>query len=199
MRLLGSSRLCAAKQNYHPMTASVSGAFSVSHLGSSILFGRPLFLRRFSKPLVAIAFVSSVSVSGCAATKVATKAVTLPAKAVVTGGKMAGKGVYYAGKGAYHTGKGVYYVGTVPVRFTNAALDTSAKFLEVTILAVDLTGKVITVSKMVASEAVEAELKALDTALKGMKTVKKITSVTVDVAEDVNILRGRETLKMTER
>lgn len=156
-------------------------------------------MRRVTRPILAIALVSSLSLSGCTATRVATKAVTVPAKAVVTTGKVAGKGIYYTGKGAYYTGKGVYYVGTAPVRFTNAALDTSAKFLQVTILAVDLTGKVITVSKMVASDAVDAELKALDTALKGMKTIKKITSVTVDVVDDVNTLRGRDTIILTER
>ena len=124
-------------------------------------------------------------VASCAVAKVAGTTATLPAKAAWKGTKVAGQGVYYAGKGVYYTGKGVYYVGRVPVQFTNAALDTTSKMLTVTTQAVDLTGKVFVLTNVVAAESLEQELTVLDTTLKAAKNVKKIVSVTVDVAEEI--------------
>ena len=78
--------------------------------------------------------------------EVATKGVYYTGKgtgtAVMKTGELAGKGAYYTGKGAYHTAK-------VPVVVMNNALDTSAKVLSVTTQVVDLTGKVVTVSRNV--------------------------------------------------
>ncbi len=104
----------------------------------------------------------AVLLSGCAVAKATGKVATLPFKAVYKTGEYATKGVYHTGKavgtGVYHTGmfagKGVYYTGKgavevikVPIKVTNAALDTSAKVLTVTTQVVDLSGKVVTVSR----------------------------------------------------
>lgn len=139
------------------------------------------------------------TLSACSVAKTTGKIAALPVKAVYkTGefagksvyhtGRLAGKGVYktgeFAGKSVYHTGKfagksaiaagkGVYYVGTVPVKITNSALDTSARILTVTTQAVDLTGKVVTVSRDIQAMELDAELKAL-------KGVKNILGVFVD-------------------
>ena len=61
-------------------------------------------------------------------------------------GKTAIDGTKLVGKGLWATGKGVYYVGTVPVKITNAALDTSAKVLTLTTQAVDAAGSIVTTS-----------------------------------------------------
>ena len=126
-------------------------------------------------------------VTGCGVAKTTGKVAALPFKAVYkTGefagksiyhtGRLAGKGVYktgeFAGKSVYHTGrlaakgtiatgKGVYYVGTVPVKVTDRALETSAKVLNLTTQAVDLTGKVVTVSRRIQAAELETELAAL--------------------------------------
>jgi len=99
---------------------------------------------------------------GCAAAKVTGQAAALPFKAVYKTGEYTAKGVYYtgrgagtvayhsgmfAGKGVYYTGKGAYNVAKVPVKVTNAALDSSAKVLTVTTQVVDLSGKVVSVSR----------------------------------------------------
>ena len=87
--------------------------------------------------------------------------------AVYKTGEMTGKGVYYtgkgvyktgelAGKGAYYTGKGAYAVGTVPVTVVNGALDTTAKVLAVTTQVVDLSGKVVNVTREVQRSEVDA-------------------------------------------
>ncbi len=120
-------------------------------------------------------FISIVCASsllgGCAVAKVTGKAAALPFKAVYKTGEYATKGVYYtgkgagtvvyktgmfAGKGAYYTGKGAYKVATVPVKVTNAALDTSAKVLTVTTQVVDLSGKVVSVSRTMQRSEVDA-------------------------------------------
>lgn len=77
-------------------------------------------------------------------------------------GELTGKGVYYtgkgtgtavmksgelAGKGVYYTGKGAYKTAQVPVMVMNGALESTAKVLTVTTQVVDLTGKVVTVSR----------------------------------------------------
>ena len=148
--------------------------------------------------LVVLSTISSLVLSGCAIHKV----VTVPAKGVYETTKFAGKTVVGAteltgkavvgtaeltgktvvgttkmvGKGVIATGKGIYYIGSVPVKITDKALDTSAKVLSVTTQAVDLSGKVVTVSKDIASIH-------LDTELQKIKGAKNVLSVLVDVAK----------------
>ena len=106
-------------------------------------------------------------------------------KTVYKTGELAGKSVYYTGKGIYKTGefagktavtaaKGVYYVGTVPVKITDKALDTSAKVLTVTTQALDVGGKVVTTARTIQSAELEAELAAI-------KGATNILNVLVDV------------------
>lgn len=87
--------------------------------------------------------------------------------AVYKTGEMSAKGAYYTGKGAYktgelaskgvyYTGKGAYTVGTVPVTVMNNALDTTAKVLSVTTQIVDLSGKVVNVTRNVQRAEVDA-------------------------------------------
>jgi len=142
--------------------------------------------------------IASLGLSSCGVHKV----VTVPAKGVYETTKFVGKaaigttkfvgetaigttkfvgetaigGTKMVGKGLWATGKGVYYVGTVPVKVTNAALDTPAKVLTVTTQAVDTAGSVVTVSKDIAALRLDAELA-------GIKTAKNILSVLVDVAQ----------------
>ncbi|WP_371395969.1 hypothetical protein [Fretibacter rubidus] len=137
---------------------------------------------------LAVIGIIGLSVSGCGVAKTTGKVAALPFKAVYKTGEFAGKSVYhtgrlagkgayktgeYTGKGIYHTGKfagesviatgkGVYYVGTVPVKVTDKALDTSAKVLSVTTQAVDLTGKVVTVSRRINASQLDSELAALE-------------------------------------
>lgn len=130
--------------------------------------------------------IASFGLSSCGVHKI----VTVPAKGVYETTKFVGKtaigttkfvgktaieGTKMVGKGLWATGKGVYYVGTVPVKVTNAALDTTAKVLTVTTQAVDAAGSVVTVSKDIAALRLDAELA-------GIKTAKNILSVVVDVA-----------------
>ncbi len=96
--------------------------------------------------------------------EIAGKGVYYTGKGAYKTGEYAAKGLYYTGKGAgtvvyktgMFTGKGVYYTGKgavavakVPIRVTNAALDTTAKFLTVTTQVVDLSGKVVSLSRTV--------------------------------------------------
>lgn len=101
----------------------------------------------------------------------------LAGKSVYHTGRIAGTGVYetgkFAGKTAIATGKGVYYIGTVPVKITNSALDTTARVLTITTKAVDLTGKAVTVSR-------DIQAMQLDTELQALKGMKNILSVFVD-------------------
>jgi len=153
---------------------------------------------RLSK-LTLIAGVCAFALSGCQIAKTTGKVAALPFKAVYktgefTGktvyktGELAGKSVYYtgkyAGKGVYETGKfagksvvgvgkGVYYIGTVPVKITDKALDTSAKVLTVTTQALDVGGKVVTTARTIQSAELEAELAAV-------KGATNILSVIVD-------------------
>ncbi len=139
-----------------------------------------------------LAGCSAVILSGCQVAKTTGKVAALPFKAVYkTGefagktvyktGELAGKSVYYTGKGVYKTGefagktavaagKGVYYVGTVPVKITDKALDTTAKVLTVTTQAVDVSGKVITTARTIQATELEAELAAL----KGANNILKV-------------------------
>lgn len=120
--------------------------------------------------------IASFGLSSCGVHKI----VTVPVKGVYETTKFVGKtavgGTKMVGKGLWATGKGVYYVGTVPVKVTNAALDTTAKLLTVTTQAVDAAGSVVTVSRDIAATRLDAELA-------GLKTAKNILSVMVDVAK----------------
>jgi len=142
--------------------------------------------------------VSGFGISSCAVTKV----VTMPAKAAVGTTKFVGKtaigttkvvgntaigttklvgktvvgGTKLAGKGAIATGKGVYYIGSIPVKVTDAALDTTARVLSITTQTVDLTGKVVTLTKDINAARLNAELA-------GLKTAKNVISVFIDVAK----------------
>lgn len=124
--------------------------------------------------------------SGCGVHKV----VTVPAKGVYETTKFAGKTTVGAtkltgkaalgttkmvGKGVWATGKGIYYIGSVPIKITDAALDTSAKVLTVTTQMVDLTGSVVSVSRDISAMQLDAELQ-------NIKRAKNIISVFVDVA-----------------
>lgn len=128
-----------------------------------------------------------IGLSGCQVAKATGKVAALPFKAVYkTGefagktvlktGEVAGKSVYYTGKytgkGVYETGKfagksvatvgkGVYYMGTVPVKITDKALDTTAKVLTLTTHAADATGKVVEVTRQIQAAELNAELAAL--------------------------------------
>ena len=117
--------------------------------------------------------------SGCAVVKTTGKVAALPVKAAYGTTKFAGKAVYgtgkAVGKGVIATGKGVYYIGSVPVKITDKALDTTAKVLKITTQAVDLSGKVVTVSRDIQATQLDAELQAL----RGMKG---LLSVFVDKA-----------------
>jgi hypothetical protein len=125
--------------------------------------------------LISALAIAAFGLSSCGIHKV----VTVPAKGVYHTTKFVGKtavgGTKFVGKSLWATGKGVYYVGTVPVKITNAALDTTAKVLTITTQAVDLTGSVVTVSRNVAASRLDAELA-------GLKTAKNILSVVVDAA-----------------
>ncbi|MGJ8559912.1 MAG: hypothetical protein ACSHX3_06715 [Litorimonas sp.] len=105
----------------------------------------------------------ALSLSGCmTVAKTTGKAATLPFKATYFTGKTVGKGVVgtskMVGKGALATGKGVYYVGSVPVKITDQALDTSTKILIMTTQVVDLSGKVLTVSRQFHASQLDSEL-----------------------------------------
>lgn len=86
-------------------------------------------------------------------------------KGIYETGKFAGKGVYetgkFAGKTAVNAGKGIYYIGTVPVKITDKALDTTAKVLTVTTQALDVGGKVVTTARTIQATELEAELAAI--------------------------------------
>lgn len=150
---------------------------------------------RFLKLSLLVGF-SAMVLSGCQIAKTTGKVAALPFKAVYKTGEFAGKTVYktgelagksvyytgkYAGKGVYETGKfagktavaagkGVYYIGTVPVKITDKALDTTAKVLTVTTQALDVSGKVITTARTIQSVELEAEL----TAIKGATNILNV-------------------------
>lgn len=130
--------------------------------------------------------VFATLVSGCGIHKV----VTVPAKGVYETTKFAGKTTVGAtkltgkaavgttkmvGKGMWATGKGIYYIGSVPVKITDAALDTSVKVLTITTQMVDLTGSVVSVSRDISAMQLDAELQ-------NIKRAKNIVSVFVDIA-----------------
>ncbi len=137
---------------------------------------------RLLKPLTLAA--AALIMSGCAATKTAGKIVAAPIKITAKTTEIAGKGIYgttkFAGKtvagtgvvagktvigtgklasrAVVGTGNGIYYMGTTPVRIANGALDSSAKVLEVTTQAVDLSGQVVKTSRQIQAFQLENEL-----------------------------------------
>jgi hypothetical protein len=111
--------------------------------------------------------MTTVLMSGCMTVAKTTGSVAaLPFKATYHTGKAVGKGVI-------GTGKAVYYVGSVPVKITDKALDTSIKVLTVTTKMVDLSGKVVTVSRQIQASQLEAELS-------GLSRATNVLSVVVD-------------------
>lgn len=126
-----------------------------------------------------IAAAAVTALSGCAVARTTGKVVSAPVKGAYHVTKFAGKTVYgtgkVVGKGLIATGKGVYYIGSVPVKITDAALDTSIKVLTVTTQMVDLTGSVVTTSRQISAAQLDAELAMI-------KRSKNILSVIVDAA-----------------
>lgn len=125
-----------------------------------------------------IAGFAAISLTSCmTVAKTTGKAAALPFKATYFTGKTVGKGVVgttkMVGKGAYATGKGIYYVGSVPVKITDKALDTTTKILIVTTRVVDLSGKVLIVSRQI-------QAAQLDKELMGIRHAKNVISVLVD-------------------
>lgn len=128
---------------------------------------------------VALCAFITLFLSGCVVAKTTGKVAALPVKAAYGTTKFAGKAVYgtgkAVGKGVIATGKGIYYIGSVPVKITDKALDTTVKVLKVTTQVVDLSGKVVTVSRDIQASQLDAELQAL-------RGVKGLLSVFVDKA-----------------
>lgn len=129
-------------------------------------------MQRFISTFI-LALSAGAMLTGCGVAKTTGKVAALPFKAVYKTGEFATKGVYgttklagksvyktgeFTGKTLYNTGKGVYYVGTVPVKITDKALDTTTKALTVTTKMVDLSGKVVEVSRKIQATELEAEL-----------------------------------------
>jgi len=128
--------------------------------------------------LFVIVGLTAVCLSGCmSVVKTTGKAATLPFRATYFTGKTVGQGVVgttkLVGQGAFATGKGVYYVGSVPVKITDKALDTTTKVLTITTQMVDLSGKVITVSRQVQAARLDQELMSL-------RSASNVLSVVVD-------------------
>jgi hypothetical protein len=114
--------------------------------------------------ICAALFAASL-LGGCVVARTTGKVAALPFKAAYKTTEIAGKTVYgtgkFVGKSAIATGKGVYYVGSVPVKITEKALDTTTKVLTITTQAVDLSGKVITTTRRIQAYELESELLAL--------------------------------------
>ena len=117
--------------------------------------------------------VLALTLGGCAVAKTTGAVITAPVKlagktAELTGKtafgatKMTGKAVVgtgkLAGKAVVGTGQGIYYIGSTPVHIANGALDTSYKVLRLTTQTVDLTGKVVSVSRDIQAIHLETEL-----------------------------------------
>jgi len=137
----------------------------------------------FKRTFLCIAAISMAGLTGCQAAKATGKVAALPFKAaykttefagktVLKTGEVAGKSVFYTGKGIYKTGefagksvaavgKGVYYMGTVPVKITDKALDTTSKVLTITTQAAEASGKVLEVTRRIQATELEMELSAL--------------------------------------
>jgi len=127
---------------------------------------------------ILMAGLAAFALTGCmTVAKTTGKAVALPFKATYHTGRLTGKGVVgttkFVGKSTIATGKGVYYVGSVPVKITDKALDSSIKVLTVTTQVVDLTGKVVTVSRNI-------QAAQLDNELMNIRRAGNVLGVTVD-------------------
>jgi len=120
--------------------------------------------------------ISASCLSGCAVVKTTGQVAALPFKATYETTKFVGKSAYktteFVGKGAYKTtefvgksviatGKGIYYVGTVPVKITDKALDTSTQVLTMTTKALDATGKAVSLTRQIKAAQLDAELAAV--------------------------------------
>lgn len=125
------------------------------------------------KQLCLIAIIAA-NLGGCmTVAKTTGKAAALPFKATYHTGKAAVGATKMVGKTAFATGKGVYYVGSVPVKITDKALDTTTKVLTITTKMVDLSGKVIKVSRQIQAAQLDAELGHI-------RRMNNIISVVVD-------------------
>jgi len=117
---------------------------------------------------ICTALLTASLLGGCVVAKTTGKVAAFPFKAAYKTTEIAGKTVYgtgkFVGKSAFAAGKGVYYVGSVPVKITDKALDTTTKVLTITTQAVDLSGKVITTSRRIQAYELETELLALKSA-----------------------------------
>lgn len=121
---------------------------------------------------------AALSLTGCmTVAKTTGKAAALPFKATYFTGKTVGKGVVgttkMVGKGAFATGKGVYYVGSVPVKITDKALDTTTKILIMTTQVMDLSGSVLTVTRQIQAAQLDAELL-------NIRRARNVVSVIID-------------------
>jgi hypothetical protein len=125
------------------------------------------------KQLLILAAAMSLTLGGCAATNAAGHIISAPVKLTAKTAEFTGKGIYgttklagktvigtgkIAGKTVVGTGKGLYYIGSTPVHIANGALDTSNKVLRVTTQMVDLSGKVVKVSRDIQAFQLENEL-----------------------------------------
>lgn len=108
--------------------------------------------------------------SSCAVVKTTGTVAALPFKTAYKTTELVGKSVIA-------TGKGIYYVGTVPVKVTDKALDTSSKMLMVTTQALDASGKAITVTRKIKAAQLGAELSAV-------RMASNILAVTIDAAQN---------------
>ncbi len=151
-------------RNSYLITAIALAGFGLSSCAATKVVTAPVKLAVGTTKVVGKAAIGTTKVVG----KTAVGTTKFAGKTVIGGTKLVGEGLWA-------TGKGVYYVGTVPVKVTNAALDTTAKVLTITTQAVDLTGKVVSVSRDVNAARLEAELA-------GLKSAKNILSVFVDAA-----------------
>jgi len=120
-----------------------------------------------------VALAATITLSACGVAKTTGKVAALPFKAVYKTGELATKGVVgtgmfagktvygtgkLVGKTVYNTGKGVYYIGSVPVKITDKALDTTTQVLSVTKQVVDISGKAVTITRQIQAAELEAEL-----------------------------------------
>jgi len=115
---------------------------------------------------LAITAFLSVTVSGCAVVKTTGTVAALPFKAAY-------KTTEFAAKSVWATGKGIYYVGSIPVKITDKALDTSAQVLTLTTKSLDAAGSAVSVTRQIKAAQLDAELAAV-------KGATNVLSVVVD-------------------
>jgi len=128
---------------------------------------------------VIMGVIAAFGLSGCLATKTAGFVAGTTAKTAYKTGEFATKGVIGTGKlagaGLIGAGKSVYYIGKIPVDITDRALKTTSGILTVTTQTVDLTGKVVSVSRDIQAYKLEGELSKI-------RGVRNILRVSVDAA-----------------